>query len=130
MISLYVYCFRRRKTSKSDLLKKVKRNMEEASVMPLPPILRLQPRDQNDIKSAYVTTAAILVGNPSDQNWFKQRAGRITASKLKAACRTKLHKPSSSLINSICYPEANKIYNAATSWGLNNEAQARACYAE
>ena len=26
------------------------------------PIDRLQPRDQNDVKSAYVTTTAILVG--------------------------------------------------------------------
>ena len=68
-------------------------------------------------------TQAIKIG-------LKQRAGRITASKLKAACRTKLHKPSSSLINSICYREANTFSNAATSWGLNNEAQARACYAE
>jgi hypothetical protein len=31
--------------------------------------------------------------------WFAQRAGRITASKLKAACRTDISKPSKSLIN-------------------------------
>jgi hypothetical protein len=43
--------------------------------------------------------------------WFAQRAGRITASKLKAACRTDISKPSKSLIKQICYPEAYKFFS-------------------
>ncbi|KAI4455373.1 atp-dependent dna helicase [Holotrichia oblita] len=37
-------------------------------------------------------------------NWFKQRAGRITASKFKAVSKTNKNSPSLSLIKSICYP--------------------------
>lgn len=41
-----------------------------------------------------------------DQNniWFKYRAGRITASKFKTACRAKLEKPPLSLKKGVCYP--------------------------
>ena len=38
--------------------------------------------------------------------WYRQRAGRITASKLKQVVRTNPEKPAKSLIKSICYPEA------------------------
>ena len=61
--------------------------------------------------------------------WFAQRAGRITASKLKAACRTDISKPSKSLIKQICYPEAHKFYSAATSWGCKHEKRAINVYA-
>ena len=61
--------------------------------------------------------------------WFAQRAGRITASKLKAACRTGISKPSKSLIKQICFPEAHKFYSAATSWGCKHEKRARNVYA-
>ena len=37
--------------------------------------------------------------------WFKYRAGRITASKMKVVCRTDAAKPAQSLIKGICYPE-------------------------
>lgn len=46
--------------------------------------------------------------------WFSQRAGRITASRLKAACHTDPAKPSRSLIKTICYPEAHKFTSTAT----------------
>jgi len=46
--------------------------------------------------------------------WFSQRAGRITASRLKAACHTDISKPSRSLIKTICYPEAHKFTSTAT----------------
>lgn len=48
--------------------------------------------------------------------WFSQRAGRITASRLKAACHTDPAKPSKSLIKTICYPEAHKFSSAATKY--------------
>lgn len=37
--------------------------------------------------------------------WFRQRAGRITASKLKQVLKTNPQLPSTSLIKAICYPE-------------------------
>lgn len=37
--------------------------------------------------------------------WFEFRAGRITASKFKSACRTKVENSSLSLIKNICYPD-------------------------
>ena len=46
--------------------------------------------------------------------WFRQRAGRITASKLKQAVRTNCEKPSKSLVKSICYPETYRFSTAAT----------------
>ena len=60
--------------------------------------------------------------------WFQQRAGRITASNLKSACRTNASKPSKSLIKTICYPEAHKFSSAATRWGSGNESRARDAY--
>ena len=44
--------------------------------------------------------------------WFQQRAGRITASKLKSACHTDPSKPSKQLIETICYPEEHKEQKA------------------
>ena len=41
--------------------------------------------------------------------WFDYCAGRITASKFKAAVRTDIRQPPSSLIRAICYPEAYKF---------------------
>ncbi|WAR17912.1 ING3-like protein [Mya arenaria] len=57
--------------------------------------------------------------------WFRFRAGRITASKMKAACVTNPLKPSESLVKSICYPESSRFENIATKWGLSNENRAR-----
>ncbi|XP_051981796.1 uncharacterized protein LOC127643204 [Xyrauchen texanus] len=60
--------------------------------------------------------------------WFRQRAGRITASKLKQAIKTNPQQPSKSLIKAICYPEAYRFTTAATSYGCKHEAQARGVY--
>ena len=60
--------------------------------------------------------------------WYQQRAGRITASKLKSVCHTKVEKPSQSLIKSICYPELHKFSNDATKWGMKYEDVARKAY--
>jgi len=60
--------------------------------------------------------------------WFKYRAGRITASRMKAVCHTNADKPSQSLIKTICYPEAFSFNSKATSWGCQHEKQARDIY--
>ena len=62
--------------------------------------------------------------------WFKQRAGRITASKMKAVCATDPSHPSQSLISQICYPHLNKFTTSATAWGCEHEAVARLAYIE
>jgi len=46
--------------------------------------------------------------------WFRQRAGRITASKLKLVLKTNPLNPSKSLIKAICYPEAHRFTTVAT----------------
>nr|XP_033940133.1 uncharacterized protein LOC117447530 [Pseudochaenichthys georgianus] len=60
--------------------------------------------------------------------WYRYRAGRITASRMKAACSTSASKPSLSLIKAICYPEATTFKTAATEWGCNHEKSAREDY--
>lgn len=41
--------------------------------------------------------------------WFQQRAGHVTASKLRSVLHTKVTDPSKLLISSICYPESTCI---------------------
>ena len=60
--------------------------------------------------------------------WYRMRSGRITASKLKAACHTDPCLPSNSLIMSICYPELSKFKSAAMQWGCEHERFARDKY--
>ena len=60
--------------------------------------------------------------------WFTYRAGRITASRMKAVCRTDSSNPSQSLIKTICYPEAFKFVTAATKWGCKHEKEAKELY--
>ena len=60
--------------------------------------------------------------------WFRFRAGRITASKMKSVCRTSPQKPSMSLIKAICYPEQSKFTSSATAWGCAHEGEARTAY--
>eukprot|EP00794_Sanderia_malayensis_P002736 gene2736-3161_t len=61
----------------------------------------------------------------SSKAWFRFRAGRVTASKLHAVCRTDPSQPSLSLIKSICYPENNKFWSKQTEWGCKHEKKAR-----
>lgn len=63
----------------------------------------------------------------STPRWFQYRAGRITASTLRAACTTDVANPSASLIKKICYPD-NKLNTAPVRYGRNNEAVALASY--
>ena len=60
--------------------------------------------------------------------WFKYRAGRITASKMKSVCRTDPASPSQSLVKSICYPEVYRFKSKATDWGCKHEQTARDSY--
>uniref|UniRef100_A0A1A8UK67 YqaJ viral recombinase domain-containing protein n=1 Tax=Nothobranchius furzeri TaxID=105023 RepID=A0A1A8UK67_NOTFU len=60
--------------------------------------------------------------------WFRQRAGRITASKMRRVLRTSPQQPSKSLIMAICYPEAYRFTTDATSYGCQHESQARGAY--
>ena len=48
--------------------------------------------------------------------WFQMRAGRITASKFKAACHTNPASPSISLIMSISHPDLFRFSTKATRW--------------
>ena len=56
--------------------------------------------------------------------WFQQRAGRVTASRLKAAVCTNITQPSHSLIKAVCYPESTQFKSNATAWGCQHEEQA------
>lgn len=56
-----------------------------------------------------------------NENWYIQRAGRITASKFKAVCKTNKATPSLSLIKSICYPLKMTFNTKATLWGIKHE---------
>ena len=56
--------------------------------------------------------------------WFRYRAGRVTASRFKAAACTDPTQPSQSLLKMICYPESYKFSNAATRWGCEHEKSA------
>ena len=60
--------------------------------------------------------------------WFQQRAGRVTASKLKAVISSATSQPSQSLIKAVCYPESACFKSKATSWGCTHEKEACAKY--
>ena len=60
--------------------------------------------------------------------WFQQRAGRVTASRLKAAVVTNIAQPSQSLIKAVCYPESTCFKSDATTYGCQHEEQARREY--
>ncbi len=53
--------------------------------------------------------------------WFQQRAGRITASQLKAAVCTDITQPAKSHVNANCYPETTKYFSKATCYGCEHE---------
>lgn len=60
--------------------------------------------------------------------WFKYRAGRITASKMKAVCHTNPANPSQTLIKQVCYPQSYAFTSRQTCWGCMHEKAARDCY--
>lgn len=60
--------------------------------------------------------------------FFRHRAGRIGASKCRAASHTDPSQPSQSLIKSICYPSIFRFSTAATKHGCKQEVLAIAAY--
>ena len=60
--------------------------------------------------------------------WFKYRAGRITASRMKAVCHTDAANPAQSLIKTICYPEAFSFTTKATKQGCKHEKVTQEIY--
>ena len=49
-----------------------------------------------------------------NKNCYKQRAGRITASKFKMVCNTNKERPSLTLIKTLCYPTKMLFSTKAT----------------
>ncbi|KAF4524902.1 hypothetical protein B566_EDAN018070, partial [Ephemera danica] len=56
--------------------------------------------------------------------WYAQRAGRITGSKMKAACHSEPTSPALSLVQSVCYPSKFKFTTKATKHGCDHEKTA------
>ena len=88
-----------------------------------------------DVFDSYVLTcdeANLVESHTKDQSksriWFQQRAGRVTASKLKSAISTNLSNPSTSLIKSICYPDKCQFFSTACKYGCDHEEKARKEY--
>ena len=48
------------------------------------------------------------------KNGGRFHTGRITASRMKAVCRTRVEKPARSLIKAICYPDTGRFRTNAT----------------
>ena len=71
---------------------------------------------------------AVTRRQADSKTWFQYRAGRVTASKFKAAAHTNKSSPSQSLIKTICYPESHKFTSEATRWGCTHEESARDAY--
>ena len=67
-------------------------------------------------------------GQAKSRLWFQQRAGRITASKMKNTLSTSVDNPALSLIKAICYPETTKFYSVACEYGCKHESEARREY--
>ena len=55
------------------------------------------------------------------KQWFRFRAGRITASHFNEVVCTNPDKPSLFLFKVVCYPEMNKFTTIATEWGCQYE---------
>lgn len=89
-----------------------------------PQTLQLQPKELEQLCQNFnldeLTVSQVQAveratrGQSESRIWFRQRAGRITASNLKRALQTNPTKPAKTLIKAICYPEAHRFTTAAT----------------
>ncbi|XP_059174981.1 uncharacterized protein LOC131955049 [Physella acuta] len=64
------------------------------------------------------------------KEWFRQRAGRITASRMQACCNTNLAQPSMCLVKQICYPQQQTFQSPGMRWGCEHESFAFQQYAQ
>ncbi|XP_014675741.1 PREDICTED: uncharacterized protein LOC106815748 [Priapulus caudatus] len=64
------------------------------------------------------------------KQWHRFRTGRVTASRMKAVCHTRMDKPSQSLVKAICYPHTSKLHTAGIRWGCDHEKTALSTYAD
>ena len=62
------------------------------------------------------------------QQWFRYRAGRITASRFKQVLLTDTNKPSLSLLQAICYPKTSTFSTAVSRWDCKHEQEALKAY--
>ena len=60
--------------------------------------------------------AKMTCDQAKSKQWFRFRAERITASRIKQAVCTNPDKPSLFLFKGVCYPEMNKFTTIATEW--------------
>ena len=79
-----------------------------------------------DAEATNVETATKLQSQSRD--WFRFRAGRITASVMKSVCHSDPEDPSQSLVKRICYPENYQFKTEATEWGSKHEIDAKKVY--
>ena len=67
-------------------------------------------------------------GQQHSRLWFKYRAGRVTASRMRAVCHTTAANPSQGLVKQICYPEAYSFTSKQIEWGCKHKKAARDMY--
>lgn len=72
--------------------------------------------------------AELTYKQASSREWFQYRAGRITASRFKSVCRTKIEKPSMSVVKAICCPLSSRFSTATTIYGCKHEKVALEMY--
>ena len=72
--------------------------------------------------------AQLTCKQSKSREWFKYRAGQITASRFRQVLHTDCHRPSLSLLKSICYPEIHWFSTKATTWGCEHEKDALIAY--
>ena len=82
-----------------------------------------------EVMRAMVDHLEMVTRNQSkSRDWFRYRAGRITASRFRQILHTDPHQPSVSLLKSICYPETHRFSTKATIWGCEHEKDALQAY--
>ena len=92
-------------------------------------LLALGNSHYEEVSPTMVDHLEQLTQNQSkSKEWFKYRAGRITASQFRQVLHTDPHKPSVLLLRSVCYPESNRCSTQATVWGCEHEKDARQAY--
>ncbi|KAF7199465.1 transcript variant X1 [Nothobranchius furzeri] len=114
---------------KSSMLPKTVLDYRTSETLQLPPKELCQEFEFEELTPSQVQAVETATRDQSASRiWFRQRAGRITASKMRRVLRTSPQQPSKSLIMAICYPEAYRFTTYVTSYGCQHESQARGAY--